>query len=210
MRTQSSPATSHLAAIAATALVLFAGPPVARAQGRCGAGVDLVVQALEKMRADSGSSELADANQLLKRAAELCGELGDAWYYRYAGGAQTGTRRAGGFCDAPGAEVSLGREQRAGESICAGGAAARGQQPKTVTGPGTAAAGPSDHPVDRWALIIGIGSFTDPNIAPLRYTASERRVFGRAAGSQDWGLQARSRAQPCSTIRRRRRTSRST
>ncbi len=34
------------------------------------------------MRADSGSSELEDANQLLKRAAELCGELGDAWYYR--------------------------------------------------------------------------------------------------------------------------------
>src|ERR1700679_3189513 len=56
--------------------------PSAKAQGRCGAGVDLVVQALEKMRADSSSDELQDADQLLKRAAELCGELGDAWYYR--------------------------------------------------------------------------------------------------------------------------------
>src|SRR5258708_35569941 len=82
MRTQSSPAILRLAAMVATALALFAGAPVARAQGRCGAGVDLVVQALEKMRADSSSSELGDADQLLKRAAELCGELGDAWYYR--------------------------------------------------------------------------------------------------------------------------------
>jgi len=43
--------------------------------------VDLVVQALEKMRADSSNDELQDADQLLKRASELCGELGDAWYY---------------------------------------------------------------------------------------------------------------------------------
>src|ERR1035441_8276681 len=64
--------------------VAFALPcaPSASAQGRCGAGVDLVVQALEKMRADSRPDELEDADQLLKRAAELCGELGDAWYYR--------------------------------------------------------------------------------------------------------------------------------
>src|SRR6201986_3328129 len=82
MGTQSPPAIWRLVAIVAAALALTAGAPVAVAQGRCGAGVDLVVQALEKMRADSGSSELADADQLLKRAAELCGELGDAWYYR--------------------------------------------------------------------------------------------------------------------------------
>ena len=68
---------------AALVIVSFAFAPSARAQGpRCGAGVDLVVQALEKMRADSTSDELLDADQLLKRAAELCGELGDAWYYR--------------------------------------------------------------------------------------------------------------------------------
>ena len=40
---------------------------------------DLVVQALEKVKADSKSDQLEDANQLLKRATELCGELGDAW-----------------------------------------------------------------------------------------------------------------------------------
>src|ERR1039457_6921620 len=83
MRTRPSPGTWRMAAIALT--IALAWPLVAtsaRAQGRCGAGVDLVVQALEKMRADSSNDELQDANQLLKRAAELCGELGDAWYYR--------------------------------------------------------------------------------------------------------------------------------
>src|ERR1039458_10393322 len=83
MRKNSSPANGCLAAVALmVALASFPGPESASAQGRCGAGVDLVVQALEKMRADSSPSELGDANQLLKRAAELCGELGDAWYYR--------------------------------------------------------------------------------------------------------------------------------
>jgi len=179
MRTQSSPATWRLAAIAATALVLFAGPPVARAQGRCGAGVDLVVQALEKMRADSGSSELEDADQLLKRAAELCGELGDAWYYRslverklgHAALADFAMRQAQKF-------PSDASSEQANPFVLA--APLLEASSRAVTGPGTAAAGPSDHPADRWALIIGIGSFTDPNIAPLRYTASDASSFSDA------------------------------
>ena len=76
-----SPAIRRLAAMA-IAFACFSLAPRADAQGRCGAGVDLVVQALEKMRADASTDELEDADQLLKRAAELCGELGDAWYYR--------------------------------------------------------------------------------------------------------------------------------
>lgn len=62
--------------------VCLAGTQRAQAQGRCGAGVDLVVQALEKIRADNSADELMDADQLLKRAVELCDELGDAWCYR--------------------------------------------------------------------------------------------------------------------------------
>jgi hypothetical protein len=69
-------------ATSSVAFVLFGAISSASAQGRCGAGVDLVVQALEKVKADSGPDQLADANQLLKRATELCAELGDAWYYR--------------------------------------------------------------------------------------------------------------------------------
>jgi hypothetical protein len=51
-------------------------------QARCGAGKDLVVQALERVQADSGADQLQDANQLLKRAIDLCSDLGEAWYYR--------------------------------------------------------------------------------------------------------------------------------
>lgn len=54
----------------------------AHGQARCGAGKDLVVQALERVQADSGTARLEDANQLLKRAIELCSDLGEAWYYR--------------------------------------------------------------------------------------------------------------------------------
>ena len=49
---------------------------------RCGAGKDLVVQALERLRADSPRDELERADELLKRAADLCSEIGEAWYYR--------------------------------------------------------------------------------------------------------------------------------
>lgn len=54
----------------------------ARGQARCGAGKDLVVQALERVQADSGATQLEDADQLLKRAIELCSDIGEAWYYR--------------------------------------------------------------------------------------------------------------------------------
>jgi len=82
------------AAIVLTALTgVGVTAPCAKAQGgRCGAGVDLVVQALEKMSASASNDQLGDANQLLKRAAELCGELGDAWYYRSLVERKLGTR----------------------------------------------------------------------------------------------------------------------
>ena len=57
--------------------------PSAVGQGeRCGAGRDLVVQALERITPQSDNSAFEDALQLLKHAVSVCGELGDAWYYR--------------------------------------------------------------------------------------------------------------------------------
>jgi len=48
----------------------------------------------------------------------------------------------------------------------------------TSTGTATPDAGSSPgHPAERWALIVGIGSFTDKNIEPLRYTASDAQSF---------------------------------
>jgi uncharacterized caspase-like protein len=177
---KASPATRRLTAIVIStslALACFLCVPSARAQGRCGAGVDLVVQALEKMRADSSASELGDADQLLKRAAELCGELGDAWYYRslverklgHAALADFAMRQAQKFpSDASGEQVN--------PFVLAAPVLQAGT--RAVTGPGTAAApDTSSHPADSWALIIGIGSFTDTHIEPLKYTASDAQSF---------------------------------
>ena len=49
---------------------------------RCGAGKDLVVQALERISPQSNNDAFEDALQLLKHAVSECSELGDAWYYR--------------------------------------------------------------------------------------------------------------------------------
>src|SRR6266702_349661 len=179
MSMNSPPANWRLSAIAITwsiALACFAS--AASAQGRCGAGVDLVVQALEKMRADSNSSDLGDANQLLKRAAELCGELGDAWYYRslverklgHAAVADFAMRQAQKFPSDASAE-------QANPFILATPVLRAGT--RSVTGPGTTTPTPdsSGKPAERWALIVGIGSFTDQNIEPLKYTASDAKSF---------------------------------
>jgi hypothetical protein len=176
MRVNHSPANGRLAAIAIplmVALACLACSPCAAAQGRCGAGVDLVVQALERLRADSGTSDLDDANQLLKRAAELCGELGDAWYYRslverklgHAALADFAMRQAQKFpSDASG--------EQANPFVLAA------PVTRAVNGPGAASApDTTGRPAERWALIIGIGSFTDRNIEPLKYTASDAKSF---------------------------------
>lgn len=161
------------------ALLLFfsSGISNAQVQGRCGAGVDLVVQALEKMRANSSPSELGDANQLLKRASELCGEMGDAWYYRslverklgHAAQADFAARQAKQFPSDASAQQSNLFLLASPLLRAAGGK-------RGVEGSGSAGTGPS-HPPDRWALIIGIGSFADQKIEPLRYTASDAQSF---------------------------------
>ncbi|MGD0796256.1 MAG: caspase family protein [Acidobacteriaceae bacterium] len=180
MRPRPSTAIGRTAALAVALAWAWLGARPAAAQGRCGAGVDLVVQALEKMRADSTADELGDADQLLKRAAELCGELGDAWYYRslverklgHAALADFAMRQAQRFPSDASTEqlnpfVLSTPVLRAGT--------------RAVTGPATASA-PTDssHPADRWALIVGIGSFTDQNIEPLKYTASDAQSFASA------------------------------
>jgi uncharacterized caspase-like protein len=164
--------------IALLAFACFVVPTGARAQGRCGAGVDLVVQALEKMRADSTSDELQDADQLLKRAAELCGELGDAWYYRSLVERKLGHAQLADFAMRQAQRFpSDASSEQLNPFVLAAPvlqASARG-----VNGPGAPAAAPdtSNRPAERWALIVGIGSFTDPHIQALKYTAGDAQSF---------------------------------
>jgi uncharacterized caspase-like protein len=171
------PATWRLVAIALfAALTCLSAAPSAQAQGRCGAGVDLVVQALEKLRADSSAGELQDADQLLKRAAELCGELGDAWYYRSLVERKLGHAQLADFALRQAQKFPSDASSEQLNPFVLATPDLRANS-RAVTGPGTPAAGPGNHPPDRWALIIGIGSFTDPHIQPLRYTAADAQSF---------------------------------
>ncbi len=163
------------------AMVALMAMPLACAaadNGRCGAGKDLVVQALERAGPQSGASDFEDALQLLKRASAMCGELGDAWYYRslvearlgHAGPAKFAADQAkllGSDALSAGLQpfVLATRVTRRGIGVgnFAGG-----------IGPGTGPTGPVEQ---KWALVIGISKFADRNIPSLNYTAGDAQAF---------------------------------
>jgi uncharacterized caspase-like protein len=162
----------------AAAIALLPSTPAIAQSGRCGAGVDLVVQALEKMRADSSTSQLEDANQLLKRAAELCGELGDAWYYRSLVERKLGHAQLADFALRQAQKFpSDASAEQANPFVLASPLLQAGTRGVTGNGTSNTTPAPSNRPPDRWALIVGIGTFTDKNIEPLRYTASDAQSF---------------------------------
>lgn len=158
-------------AVLALAFMSLAAP-IAAAQARCGAGVDLVVQALERMRADSSSADLADANQLLKRAAELCGELGDAWYYRSLVERKLGHATVADFALRQAQKFPSDASAQQDNPFILAAPRSRG-----VDGQSSAGTAAPSGPPSQWALVVGIGSFTDKNIEPLRYTASDAQSF---------------------------------
>jgi uncharacterized caspase-like protein len=165
-----------LISLLAAACLGFGLLPNAAAQGRCGAGVDLVVQALEKMRADSSNDELQDADQLLKRAAELCGELGDAWYYRSLVERRLGHAQLADFAMRQAQKFPSDASSEQSNPFVLSTPVLRASA-RGVNGSGAAAPAAASHPADRWALIVGIGSFTDAHIEPLKYTASDAQSF---------------------------------
>lgn len=163
------------------AFIYSVAAPGAQAQdGRCGAGVDLVVQALEKMSANASNDQLQDADQLLKRAAELCGTLGDAWYYRSLVERKLGNTRVADFAARQAQQFpSDASAEQLNPFVLA---SPLGSRAVTSNGaPGANISGPAAHgggpPGQRWALIVGIGSFTDQNIEPLKYTANDAQSF---------------------------------
>jgi hypothetical protein len=133
------------------------------------------------MRADSSPSQLEDANQLLKRAAELCAELGDAWYYR-----SLVERRFGHATQADFAARQAQRFPSDASTEQANPFVLAAPRSRTVTGAGpvTNPETPSGPPA-QWALVIGIGSFVDKNIEPLRYTSSDAQSFRDALLDHD-------------------------
>ena len=165
--------------IAVVALMAMPLACAAADNGRCGAGKDLVVQALERAGPQSSASDFEDALQLLKRASAVCGELGDAWYYRSLVEARLG--HAGPAKFAADQAKLLGSD-----------AMSEGLQPFVLatritrrgmpggdggTGDGDVAAGPAGPLQQKWALVIGISRFADRNIPALNYTAGDAQAF---------------------------------
>jgi uncharacterized caspase-like protein len=141
---------------------------------RCGAGKDLVVQALERITAQSDRSAFEDALQLLKHAVSVCAELGDAWYYRGLVEQRLGHDALAKYAmDKARFNGSEAQQQGLNPLVLA-----------TPAGRGIATEGdltrtPDSRPVtpgpvqQKWALVIGIGRFIDKSIPHLNYTTAD-------------------------------------
>lgn len=153
----------------------------ARAQDeRCGAGRDLVVQALERISPTSGDDAFEDALQLLKHAVSSCSELGDAWYYRSLVEQRLGHPSL--------AQYSLTKAQLFGSEalreglnplILATPPARRGlpseaPQPGQPAPAAPAAPGPVQQ---KWALVVGISHFSDRAVPGLSFTTADANAF---------------------------------
>lgn len=165
-----------------SALLLCACGISASAQDdRCGAGKDLVVQALERISPQSDNSAFEDALQLLKHAVSECSELGDAWYYRglvekrlghdaLAKYAMDKARFTNSEALAEGLNpLILSTPGGRGLSVVPGSEASPGAQPVR--------AGPVK---EKWALVIGISRFADQSVPALHFTTADARGIADA------------------------------
>jgi Caspase domain len=152
------------------------------AQGiRCGAGQDLVVQALERVTPSSGTDRFEDALELLKHAVSECPELGDAWYYRSLVEQRLGHTAL--------ASYSMDKARFNGSEALDQGLnplqlstpASRGFETDQGTTPVPSA--PPIHPgpvQQKWALVVGISRFTDSEIPRLNFTTADAKSFAAA------------------------------
>lgn len=174
---------TFLLALAASSLTAqvrgsrHAGP--GRAGESCITAKDLIVQALEHLRADSPANDLEDADQLLRRAIDLCAESGDAWYYRSLVEAKLN--------HPPKAEYAMSQAR-----LFPSEAFEQKLNPFNLATPASRGFGPSKPgssppppvtpivpgPVQqKWALVIGISHFNDRGIHPLNYTLQDADAF---------------------------------
>lgn len=169
--------------VAATSFILAL--PSAPAQGsRCGAGKDLIVQALERAGPRSSNADFEDALQLLKSAAAMCSDLGDAWYYRSLVEARLGNAGLARF-SADQARLVGSEAQTEGLNpfvlATPAGPTSRGiGQGTEQQAPSAGSAAPPVVPgpvQQKWALVIGISHFSDHNIPELNFTTSDAQSF---------------------------------
>jgi uncharacterized caspase-like protein len=150
------------------------------ADDRCGAGKDLVVQALERISPTSDRGTFEDALQLLKHAVEECSELGDAWYYRSLVEQKLGHDALAKYAmDKARFNNSEALDQGLNPLVLAT-PAGRGIEVEETPpqSPGPAPVAPVAGPVaQKWALVVGISRFTDSKIPRLNYTTADANSF---------------------------------
>jgi len=140
----------------------------------CGASKDLIVQALEHLRADSPRDELEKANELLKRAADLCVDVGDAWYYRSLVEAKLGNAPRADYAMR---QVKMLTSEAANENLnpfVLATPASRGVGNRiAVNAPPAAPTSAAPTAPRKWALVIGVSHFNDQSIHRLNYTIQD-------------------------------------
>ena len=146
---------------------------------RCGAGRDLVVQALERISPQANRSAFEDALQLLKHAVSECSELGDAWYYRGLVEQRLGHDSLARYAmDKARMMGSDAQQQELNPLILATpghrGITAEADQSSSPSASQVTAPGPVQQ---KWALVIGISRFTDSSIPRLKYTTADADAF---------------------------------
>ena len=154
------------------AIVLF-GFGISEAQESCGLAKDLMVRALERIHPGGPAAELDEALQLLKHATEQCSSLGDAWYYRSVVEKQLGHSSQAAY--------ALGKARLFGSEELQ-----QNSNPFVLATEPKAAPGPPGPVHDKWALVVGIGKFHDPNLN-LQYTTKDARDFAAIVSDSNYG-----------------------
>jgi hypothetical protein len=160
-----------------TAIVLCGSHAVAQ-ESRCGAGRDLVVQALERISPQSDRNSFEDALQLLKHAVSECGELGDAWYYRSLVEQRLGHDSLARYALDKARFVGSEALQQELNPLILSTPSARGFAVEANAPQAAQTASSKPGPVQqKWALVIGISRFVDARVPRLKYTTADANAF---------------------------------
>lgn len=137
-------------------LLLLGAAPAAAESAGC-AQARAIVSDLQAM-VEAGQPDHATILRRVKTATDLCAALGDAWKLAYCSAAALGDKRA-----------SFYRDQALLNGI-----------KKLECGPGASSAAQAPVPLpsyvrEKYALVIGIGKFKDPDIPTLQFPAKDAR-----------------------------------
>ena len=143
-------------------------------ENRCGAGRDLVVQALERISPQADTRAFEDALQLLKHAVSECSELGDAWYYRGLVEKHLGHEALAKYAMEKARFTNSEALKQELNPLVLSTPASRGFSAvpgsETKSPPAPVRIGPI---TQKWALVIGISRFADKGVPALHFTTAD-------------------------------------